>query len=367
MQADRANEIDPTAPVTEQASAWWILLNEGHATEADQRAFSGWVTRSPERISAYLQAAQVAGVFRSPHTQWPDTPIDELIRTAAESHVTPLPVAVADVEPSARSIRRAGRASHSGQSSRVIPGETASSRPFARRAALAVLFSMALVAISLYFFYPRPEHFETALGEQHSAVLSDGSLVTLNTTSAIEVHFGKEQRRVTLHEGGEALFQVAHDAVRPFEVTAGDVTVRAVGTKFNVDRHLHALKVTVIDGRVQVSTATERVPLSAGEQLAVTREGAQKVSLPNISAATAWTRRQLIFESRPLGEVAAEINRYNRKIIVIQSTQLRGEQVTGVFQSDDPASFLAFLDRIPGVSVEASADRYIVRRSAGQP
>jgi transmembrane sensor len=364
MQADRINEIDPAAPVTEQASGWWILLNEGHATEADQRAFSEWVTRSPERVSAYLQAAQVASVFRSPRTQWPDTPVDELIRTAAEQHVTQLPLAAANAEPSARSMRRAGRSSYS---ARVIPGKTASSRFFAPRAALAVLFSIALVAISLYFFYPRPEHFETALGEQHSAVLSDGSLVTLNTTSAIEVHFGKEQRRVTLHAGGEALFQVAHDAARPFEVTAGEVTVRAVGTRFNVDRHSQALKVTVIEGRVEVSTGTARVPLSAGEQLTLTTDGPPKVSHANVSAATAWTQRQLIFANQPLGEVAAEINRYNRKVIDIQSTELLGEQVTGVFQSDDPASFLAFLDRIPGVSVEASADRYIVRLSAAQP
>jgi transmembrane sensor len=341
MQADHTNEIDPTAPVTEQASGWWMLLNEGHATEADHHAFAEWVTRSPERVSAYLRAAQVAHVLRSPGTQWPQTPVDELIRAAAAPDVARLPGAVVGAKPSRRSTR------------------------FVPQIAVAALFATVAVAIGLYFYLsPHSQRFETALGEQHSVVLSDGSLVTLNTTSAIDVHFGGAQRRITLLEG-EALFQVAHDVTRPFEVTAGEATVRAVGTQFNVDRHAQTLRVTVVEGRVEVSAGTARVSLGAGEQLTLAPQGAPKVSRANVATATSWTQRQLIFENRPLGEIAAELNRYNRQVIDIQSAQLRDEQVTGVFQSNDPASLLAFMARIPGVSVEASADhsRYIVRMS----
>jgi transmembrane sensor len=343
MQADRTNEIDPNAPVTEQGSAWWVLLNEGSATEADRRAFAEWVRRSPERVSAYLQAAQVAQVFQSPRTPWPETPVDELIREATTSQVTPLPTAV--------------KAKPSQRSSRFVP-----------KIALAALFAIVIVASGLYFysrFYPPTERFETALGEQHSLVLSDGSLVTLNTTSEIELHFGRTQRRITLH-AGEALFEVAHDADRPFEVTAGETTVRAVGTKFNVDRHSQALKVTVIEGRVEVSTGSAnpaRVALGAGEQLTLTANEGPKISATNATAATAWTQRQLIFDNQPLGDVATQFNRYNREVIEIQSAELRAQPITGVFQSNDPASFLSFLDRIPGVSIETSADRsrYVVR------
>jgi transmembrane sensor len=339
MQTDRTNEIDPAASVTEQASGWWILLHEGHATEGDHQAFAEWVTRSPERVSAYLRAAQVAYVLRSPRTAWPDTPVDELIRMAAAPDVARLPAAAADERPASRR----------------------STRP---QMAFAALLASVVVAIGLYFFYPRVERFETALGEQHSVVLSDGSLVTLNTKSVIELRFGKAQRRVTLL-AGEALFEVAHDVTRPFEVTAGEVTVRAVGTQFNVDRHGQALKVTVVEGRVEVSAGSARIPLGAGEELTLPQQGAPAVSHANVAAATSWTQRQLIFENEPLGNVAAEINRYNRKVIDIQSEQLRAEQVTGVFQSNDPTSFLAFIASIPGVSVEASTDpsRYIVRMS----
>ncbi len=66
MQAEHTPEIDPAAPVSEQASAWWMLLNEGSATEAECRAFAAWVARSPERVSAYLQAARLAQLLSSP-------------------------------------------------------------------------------------------------------------------------------------------------------------------------------------------------------------------------------------------------------------------------------------------------------------
>src|SRR5437867_2567743 len=85
MQRDRNHEIDVTAPVTEQASWWWVLLCEGEATPADRRAFAEWVVRSPERVEAFLQAARVTLALKSDKTRWPDTPVEDLIRTALEA------------------------------------------------------------------------------------------------------------------------------------------------------------------------------------------------------------------------------------------------------------------------------------------
>jgi len=343
MQADHINEIDPATPVTEQASGWWVLLNEGDPTEGDHRAFAEWVRRSPERISAYLRAAQVSQVLRSPRTEWPDTPVDELIDAAAASGVARLPGGAVSAEP-ARGPRR------------LVP-----------RLAVAAILTVVVAAIGLYFLQARPERFETAFGEQRSFNLSDGSLVTLNTASAIEVRFDRAQRRVALL-AGEALFQVAHDAARPFDVNAREVTVRAVGTRFNVDRHAPDTRVMVVEGRVEVSAGTERVPLGAGQAMTLTR-GTLKVSSANVAAGTAWTKRELIFDNQSLGDIAAELNRYNREVIDVQGGALRAEQVTGVFQSHDPDAFLAFVRRIPGVVVERSADgtRYIVRQSTPPP
>jgi len=81
-----------------------------------------------------------------------------------------------------------------------------------------------------------------------------------------------------------------------------------------------------------------------------------------VATAIAWTQRKLIFEHRHLGEVADEFNRYNRQLIEIRSAELRSQEVTGVFQANDPGSFLTFLSRLPGVTIQQSADhsRFVV-------
>ena len=80
----------------------------------------------------------------------------------------------------------------------------------------------------------------------------------------------------------------------------------------------------------------------------------------HLDAVTSWTQRKLIFEHRALGEVAEEFNRYNRERIVIESERLRAEEITGVFQSNDPDSFIAFLSGIPGVRIRDEQNGHVV-------
>jgi transmembrane sensor len=227
--------------------------------------------------------------------------------------------------------------------------------------------------VTSLYFYLMPQRLQTAVGEQRSVVLGDGSLVTLNTSSSIEVHLAKDHRTVKLL-AGEALFEVAHDAKRPFDVTTGDTTVRAVGTQFDVDRRAASTTVTVVEGQVAVLTAPDgthggkqtTLPLSAGEQLTLAPRSVRQPVRTDVATAIAWTQRKLIFEHRQLGEVAAEFNRYNRQIIEIRSAELRNQEVTGVFQANDPGSFLTFLSRLPGVTIQQSADhsRFVVTQEA---
>lgn len=232
-------------------------------------------------------------------------------------------------------------------------------------ASLATLFAAAL----LLWVKELPNRYRTGLGEQRSVVLDDGSIVNLNTSSQIEVDYG-EQRRLIRLVSGEALFNVAHDAARPFDVAVGDIIVRAVGTQFNVDLRADRTTVTVVEGTVRVSRTSDGAPTEspgssvrlegsfdelvvAAQRIVVTHAGVgPPESVRNIAPVTAWTQRQLVFENRPLSEVAAEFNRYNRRPILIESAALRRQQVTGVFQANDSASFLAFISGIPGVAVE---------------
>jgi transmembrane sensor len=229
------------------------------------------------------------------------------------------------------------------------------------RIAAAAAITLGILAGASYFLWS-PQGFQTVLGEQRSVVLNDGSVVTLNTSSSINVSMVKDHRTVTLLSG-EALFQVAHDASRPFEVKTGDTTIRAIGTQFDVDRRTAGTTVTVVEGRVAVFTTpassadgdASNLPLAAGEQLTVAPRRKSHTVRANVAAATAWTQRKLIFENRPLGEVAAEFNRYNRQSIDIRSPELRSQEVTGVFQANDPDSFMLFLAKIPDVIVERSS------------
>jgi transmembrane sensor len=224
----------------------------------------------------------------------------------------------------------------------------------------------------------RPNHYATGVGEQRSVALEDGSIVTLNTSSEIEVDFTGRQRRVRLVEG-EALFEVAHDIRRPFDVSDGNATVRAVGTEFNVDRRRTQTTVTVVEGRVAVIPPTNASDHITGSALAYVPAGSTLLAateqlvianghigaparVANVEPVLAWTHRQLVFNRRPIGEVAAEFNRYNRRRIEIADPTLAEEPVSGVFQANDPQSFLTFLTHMPGVRIETAGSSVVVNK-----
>ena len=351
MQKD---DIDSTTSITEQASAWWILLNHGDATAADHQAFGEWVARSPERVEAFLQTARLTRALQSKGVQWPDTPVETLIREAksAPGEVIGLPVR------------------HRRSTSVEL-----SASPWTRRAVVAGL--TALLAGAAGWFFSSAEHYQTAIGEQRSIVLSDGTVVTLNTSSEIRARITRDHRSVNLLSG-EALFEVARDPSRPFDVAAGKTTVRAVGTQFNVDRRSSSTTVTVVEGRVAVFTdndpgadphldETANLPVAAGEQVVVAPNTVPHAAHVNLATATAWTQRKLVFEHRPLGEVAEEFNRYNRERIEIQSPHLREQEITGVFEANNPESFMSFLEKIPDVAVERTGDRRVIVTESAKP
>jgi transmembrane sensor len=353
-----AHDTDPTLSIAEQAADWWDLLHSDAASAADHREFGEWVARSPERVAAYLQTARLSNALRSEKIRWPDTSPETLIREARQSGANVLP---------------------------IIPGTGVSSdvggrrrQGWSARFALGLAATLIIgIASPVWFVLTSPQQFKTKFGEERSILLDDGSRVTLNTASTIEVELGKRHRLVRLVEG-EALFDVAHDAGRPFDVRAGSAVLRAVGTQFNVDLRPSQTTVTVVEGRVQVASETTRgtvapppdAPiLGAADRLVITPAGlGTPIHGANIAAATSWTQHQLVFEHRPLIEVAAEFNRYNRDKVMIEGAELEQQEVTGVFQSNDPTSFVAFLASLPGVQVREGVNgTHIVAAPGASP
>jgi len=121
----------------------------------------------------------------------------------------------------------------------VVPlGAWPAARRFPIRAGALGLGLMAasllvVVAVRSGDVTGRVDHYATALGEKRTVTLADGSIIELNTNSAIAVAFGRDERNVAL-EHGEAVFRVGKDSSRPFLVTVGDRDVRDIGTIFNI-------------------------------------------------------------------------------------------------------------------------------------
>jgi transmembrane sensor len=161
-----------------------------------------------------------------------------------------------------------------------------------------------------------------------------------------------------------------------------------VGTQFDVYRKATGAVVTVLEGRVAVSSggsargaggegqmphassravsepASERAAgpgdtiLVAGEQMAVTADSAVKPSKPDVSAATAWLRHEIVFSGTPLGDVVEEFNRYNERRLVIRDASLESLKISGVFSATDLPSLIRFLRAQPGIVV-TEGDREI--------
>ena len=318
--------------ISQQAVHWWDTFGNEDASTTDKREFVEWVTRGPDRLEACLQIARVHAAVARADVRWPQTSAEDLVRdalTAPDDSVVPL-----------RPLVRVQR-------------EEVRRRPALRWVAGLAASVLAIAFLGWWLTLSRPELLQTKVGEQRSVLLADGSRVTLNTASKIEVRLQANQRIVEVLQG-EVLFEVAHDAKHPFDVHAGNVVVRAVGTQFDIDRRATRTAVTVVEGRVAViaAGATKHPVLSAGDRVVVNGAGPGALEHDvNLAEITAWTRQQLVFHHRPLGEVADEFNRYNVGRIEILTPTLREQEVTGTFRSNDVTSFIAVLAGIPGVQV----------------
>jgi transmembrane sensor len=193
------------------------------------------------------------------------------------------------------------------------------------------------------------EQFHTRRGELRSIPLSDGSLVTLNTESEIEVRLTRKAREVRLLRG-EVQFDVAKDSARPFIVTTGFTAVRAVGTSFSV-RGLkdQPVEVLVSEGAVDMfKVDAEAQPLRVPTNFrAVSREGPSPsvaliepaMSVAAVARQLAWRQGYLSFEGETLGYAAAEFNRYNDLQIVVDDPAAAARTIVGRFSVHNPFQF----------------------------
>lgn len=177
--------------------------------------------------------------------------------------------------------------------------------------------------------HPTLMHYATATGESRSVRLADGSMVALGGASAISVRFSADARDIELTDG-EAFFTVAHDKMRPFIVSSGTGSVRAVGTQFNVHRTAQGVDVAVAEGRVTIHSAQHSTELGAGMQVSYASDGnLSAISHVDPARIAGWREGVLSFRSQPLSQVVADLNRYSTRPVIIDSYELATEQITG--------------------------------------
>jgi len=202
------------------------------------------------------------------------------------------------------------------------------------------------------------ERYTSGIGEVRRIALADGSTLLLNTDTEVTVQITHERRDIRLIRG-EALFEVAHDKARPFVVTAHETAVRAVGTAFAVRLESTQVDVTVTEGVVEVAVPAkeagaapgapptlhaETKRVAANERIVIARTGAEEVQSIAPAASNrqlAWREGQVSFDAEPLAIAVAEINRHNRRQIVISDLALAAMPVTGVFRATDLEGFSA--------------------------
>ena len=174
----------------------------------------------------------------------------------------------------------------------------------------------------------------TATGEQRTIRLDDGTLINLNTHSAVDVRFDEKQRLVVLQEG-EILIETAHGDARPFIVETREGSMRALGTRFLVKREEQGTRLSVLQSAVAAhpQSSPEEQILREGQQMLIRSDGLGPIAALNLGA-DAWTRGMLVVDNARLEDLVREIGRYRPGHLGV-APEVADLRITGSFPLKD--------------------------------
>ncbi len=229
-------------------------------------------------------------------------------------------------------------------------------RPWRFGGAIAL---MACAAILLWTMQPPPtQRYATQIGQTRQLTLADGSIVTLNTGSAIAVRFTAHQRRIHL-DRGEVLFRVAANPARPLIVTVGNLDVRDIGTVFDVLRTPQETVITVAEGRVAASPAGSSVAgvqLAAGDRFVQTDDTAGQIAHVDPALVAPWTTGYLVYNHASLSQVVDDLNRYFPQRILLQDSETGALPFSGALKIDSEQNMLGRLTKLMPLRADRAAD-----------
>lgn len=239
--------------------------------------------------------------------------------------------------------------------------ETFSRRVMLRKVAAAGTAGLGLAAaLAVGFFRIGRHQILTPVGEIRRVPLLDGSVVAVNTNSALNIDIKPDLREITLDKG-EVWFDVAEDTKRPFIVNSGDVRIRALGTAFSVRRRDDGADVLVTEGVVEtwtVGNEENRRKVDAGSKVFVSDiAGPSQVvaASAQIDRVLAWREGEIAIDGETLAEAAAEFNRYNDRKLTIDPA-LADERLVGWFHTNEPKTFAAAAATILKLKITETPD-----------
>jgi len=355
VSLSRADEASPVQSLearlrrSHEAGEWWVRRQQDGWTPEDEQALAIWLAGDPQRRAAFesvqrswRDAAELRHHFPQAYTH------GEKTRRASDRRMA---------SPISGWVQVLRRLVHGGGS-------------WARGPALSAGLATAFLCIGLFGGYGwyhwayLPQYtlsIATGPGELRAVQLPDGSRIDLNTRSTLQVRYYAQRREVLLDQG-EAFFQVAPDADRPFTVDSGRSRVRVLGTAFNVRVASPAMVVQVQQGRVAVRvdrarSDTEALVMGPGAGVAIdNRTLAYRIVPTSASAVAEWRSGQLYFKQVPLREVARELARYLGAPVSVDGDALGATPISGLLALREPERFLLALPSLIDARVEQMAD-----------
>jgi transmembrane sensor len=326
MNESRQHQETPSARVRAEAAAWVAQIQgEEHSLERDAR-LRAWLGESDDHRRAFerlTRAWEQAGNIRL-------------------------------------------RALHDGLADE--PRRRARFVPWAAAAAATLV-----LAVSAAVYYLRVDAVVTDVGQQRVRVLPDGTHVTLNTNTRIEVNYDEHARRVRLTRG-EAWFEVAKRPTWPFLVSVDGEVIRALGTSFIVRRDdAQNLSVTLVEGQVSVTPIDKNAEpddarvLAPGQRLVFSQHTTAAVDRPDLTRVTAWRQGRVEFDATSLADAAGEMNRYSKTRVVLADADLARLRIGGVFRAGDTEEFVRIVTSAFGLRADRRGGEIVLSETSRMP
>jgi transmembrane sensor len=309
-----------------EASRWIARLEAEDVSLEDHKRFRAWLAKSPTNRTAY------EGLART----WDK--LDALAYLDA-----PPPIAAAAPGHSRRWLLLGG-------------------------AGAVAAAAAGVLAVPLITGDANATPYTTGVGERRSFALADGSTAELNADSALRVTMTARERRARLTKG-EALFEVAHDAARPFIVTTVFGDVRAPGASFLVKLGTQSARVTVLTGSVEAtradaSSSPGALVAAANEEIVLGTSGAETTPLDAdaVTRRLSWRSGMIAFDGDTLADAALEIERQTGVRFAFSDPSIADLRVGGYISATDVEAFTALLESNLGLVAKRRGQTILLER-----